>query len=248
MPAMGRIRPHHAIHNGKATHFPGSSYYLRYPLAGRRIWEPAGNDPSLAVINLQRKVHELQAVALGIAPKPTPATVQPATPAVEAGDAQKRLLVDCTAAYIAETKEHKSYKTLAAYRCTLESFVSIVKKKHLEDLTRDDILVWIAALRKKGNAPRTIRNRIDLFQIFLHYAKLPSLLTGNDLPKYTDKKVRAYNPVELGKMFDHATPDESDLLHFLLSAPALGNRTLSMFAGRMWIWSGRHIRSPSISI
>jgi integrase len=60
------------------------------------------------------------------------------------------------------------------------------------------------------------RNRIDHLQIFFHRFKIPSLLTGNDLPKYTDKKVRAYNPLELGKLFGRATADQSDLLHFLL--------------------------------
>jgi hypothetical protein len=45
---------------------------------------------------------------------------------------------------------------------------------------------------------------------------LPSLLKGKDLPKYTEKEVRAYNDLELEKMFDHATQDESDLLRFLL--------------------------------
>jgi integrase len=45
-------------------------------------------------------------------------------------------------------------------------------------------------------------------------------LKGNDLPTYTDKKVRAFNPSDLGKMFSHATQDESDLLHFLLCTGA----------------------------
>ena len=26
----GRLRPHHAVHNGKVLPFPGSAYYLRY--------------------------------------------------------------------------------------------------------------------------------------------------------------------------------------------------------------------------
>jgi integrase/recombinase XerD len=61
-----------------------------------------------------------------------------------------------------------------------------------------------------------VRNRVDFFQIFLHHFGLPSLLKGKDLPKYTEKQVRAYNDLELEKMFDHATQDESDLLRFLL--------------------------------
>jgi integrase/recombinase XerD len=77
-------------------------------------------------------------------------------------------------------------------------------------------MAYVSYLRKRGNTPRTLRNRVDHFQIFLHHFGLPSLLKGKDLPKYTEKRVRAYNPHELGKMFGHATQDESDLLHWLL--------------------------------
>jgi integrase len=103
-----------------------------------------------------------------------------------------------------------------------EAFIKCIAAAgiYIEDITREDILLYAAALRKKGSSPRTIRNRIDHLQIFLHRFKIQSLLTGNDLPKYTDKKVRAYNPLELGKIFDHATIDESDLLHSLLCTGA----------------------------
>jgi integrase/recombinase XerD len=132
----------------------------------------------------------------------------------------KRLLADCASEYIAETAEHKSVKTLAAYKLTVTAFCERGKKEHIEDITREDILTYSTALRKKGCSPRTIRNRIDHLQIFFHRFKIPSLLTGNDLPKYTDKKVRAYNPLELGKLFGHATADQSNLLHFLLCTGA----------------------------
>ena len=78
------------------------------------------------------------------------------------------------------------------------------------------MLRYIDSLRQKGNAPRTIRNRVDFLQIFLHHYKLPSLLTGNHLPQYTKKQVRAYSPASLDKMFAAANLEESDLLHFLL--------------------------------
>jgi integrase/recombinase XerD len=221
----GRLRPHVAIRNGKATHFPDGTYYLRHQLGSKRIWEPAGDDPSLALVNLQKKVHALQGAALQlaepvIAPPPPPPPPPPAPVAKAEADPSKRLLADCAAKYIEETTEHKSIKTLAAYRLTVTAFSSLVKKQHIEDINREDLLSYIAALRKKGSSPRTIRNRIDHLQIFFHRFKIPSLLTGNDLPKYTEKKVRSYNPLELGKMFGDATADESDLLHFLLCTGA----------------------------
>ena len=177
----GRVRPHVAMHQRKSLQCPASTYYLRYQQDGRRVWEAVGTDPALATVSLQKKAHQLQAATLGLAPS--------APPAAQRSDlfppphvSSKRTYVDAVATYIAETTEHKSTKTLSAYRYTLKSFGKLIGKQHVEDITREDLLAWIAALRKNGNAPRTIRNRVDFFQIFLQYLKIPSLLVGKDLP------------------------------------------------------------------
>jgi len=45
-------------------------------------------------------------------------------------------------------------------------------------------------------------------------------LTGKDLPRFTQKKVRAYNPAKLGRMFEHVTEDQADLLYFFFCTGA----------------------------
>lgn len=242
----GRIKPHHAIRDGRVIHSPGSTYYLRYPVADKRVWEPVGDDPALALVCLQRKALAMQEAELAVpadstptvsapipAPQPVVAIWNPAqsmahrrtTLPAPAPTGNKRLLPDCIATYIAETLEHKSTRTHAAYDLTLRIAAEVIGCEHIEDITREDILAYISALRKRGSAPRTIRNRVDYLQIFLHHFKLPSVLKGNDLPKYTDKKVRAYNPGDLTKMFEEATSDESDLLYFLLCTGAREQET-----------------------
>jgi hypothetical protein len=62
----GRIRPLHALIDGKPVFRDEGVYYLRYNLAGKRIWQPIGSDASLAQVALQRKTVELQAVNLGL--------------------------------------------------------------------------------------------------------------------------------------------------------------------------------------
>ena|ERR1700723_855749 len=101
----GRIRPHHAVHKGRAAHYPGSTYYVRYQLCGKRVWEAAGDDPSVALVNLQKKVQSFQTDASA----PAAAT-------------SKRPLADCVTKYLAETAEHKSVRTLAVYRLTVFDF------------------------------------------------------------------------------------------------------------------------------
>jgi integrase len=204
------------------------------------VWEPAGDDPALAIINLRRRTSHCGRPRSASSqhrlrhrpnhrlnhPHPSPSrTTNGSSP--------------IAAKYIAEIAKHKSKKTLAAYRLTVLAFCAVTngvpldqvdeedflkgiatQGKYIEDISRDDLLSYASALKQEGCGPRTVRNRIDQFQIFLHHFNLGSLLKGKDLPKFTDKKVRAYNPLELGKMFGHADADESDLLTFLLCTGA----------------------------
>ena len=55
----------------------GLTYYLHHNHDGKRVWESARDDPSLALVALQRKTVELQASALGMA---LPATHVPTEP------------------------------------------------------------------------------------------------------------------------------------------------------------------------
>lgn len=103
------------MHNGKANHFPGGTYYLRYHLDGKRVWEPAENDPTLAIIALQKKDLSLREAALGIEPAPAPVAAQPPTPVPTSAD--KQILADCVTKYVAEIEEHVAEDTrrLSAY-------------------------------------------------------------------------------------------------------------------------------------
>jgi len=60
----GRIRPLHALIDGKPVYRDEGVYHLRYSLDGKRIWQPIGSDASLAQVALQRKTVELQAVGM----------------------------------------------------------------------------------------------------------------------------------------------------------------------------------------
>lgn len=103
---------------------------------------------------------------------------------------------------------------------TCEMLEKVTSPVCVEDLTREDALAWIGALRRSGNQPRTLYNRAHNLNIFMHHFGLPSLLGKKDKPKFTQKQVRAYNVSELSKMFDAATEDEADLLYFLLCTGA----------------------------
>jgi integrase/recombinase XerD len=205
----GKLKPGIALVNGKAEVHEEGVYVLRYRENGRLVYIQVGKDPSAAQVAQIRQELVLQTEAAGLTvvrSEPKPAQM----PAKE-----KRKLSDCITDYLTEIEAQRTKKTLAAYRVALTLFTQAIRKTYIEDVTREDVLEFVLFLRKRGLAPRTVRNRVDFFQFLLHHCKLPSLLQGKDLPKYTEKEARAYNALELGKMFGHATVDESDFLHFL---------------------------------
>jgi integrase/recombinase XerD len=151
---------------------------------------------------------------------------------------KQRTLAEAITKYLEETRVHKSRKTFLAYRVTLVLYaehrtgITLTRKQRscTEDIERvvaaldntpvtvakDDLLDYVALLKKRGNAARTLRNRVDHFQIFMHWTGQKSVLTENNLPRFTEKKVKAYQRSVLDRMMEHATIDEADLLTFFL--------------------------------
>ena len=234
----GHVRPGYAINAGRSVKIEGV-YNLSYRKDGKRVWEPIGADPVVALVRLTAKKRELEDAKLAqptSTPTTAPVSEQNGAP-VATPDSKphptKRSLISCVAKYLNEIREHREKKTYSAYSKSILSFAEhrlAIKEDGslfngssaiaVEDLNRDDALAWIAALRKAGNQPRTLFNRANNLNIFMRHFGLPPLFSKKDKPKFTDKKVRAYNEVELAKLFEAADEDEADLLYFLLCTGA----------------------------
>jgi integrase/recombinase XerD len=210
----GNLKPNHCLIDGKPQRFPDGVYHVRFSEGGKRRWESLKtSDPSLAIQRYRLRLNQLEAGPSVEAQVPEP-EVRSETPA--AANAVSLPLDKAITEYLSETALHKSTKTLNAYTLTLTLFRQSCSKERLDAITRNDAMNFAKLLRERGNAERTVRNRVDYLQIFLHHYKLPSLLTGKDKPKFTEKRVRSYNGHELQLMMNAATEDERDLLLFFV--------------------------------
>jgi len=114
----------------------------------------------------------------------------------------------------------ESKPALADFLSKPELFTPAIREMHIEDIVREHVLQFVTFLRERGNEPRTISNRVKNVRTLLYHFGLPWLLKREEMPKYTRKRVRAYQEHELDLLFSKATPDEADLLHFLLCTGA----------------------------
>jgi integrase/recombinase XerD len=70
----------------------------------------------------------------------------------------------------------------------------------MQAITRRDLMGYMAELRERGLADRTIFNRISALTTFLRASGIDGLLSHWDLPRYTEKSVDAYNEVEIAQL------------------------------------------------
>jgi integrase len=160
----GHVKFHYALIGKEPEHHPEGTYYIRYKIDNRRIWEAAGTEPALATIALQRRNLALQGKALGLdvqpstpAPTPTPlpkGELEPKPPTLPQPEllAPEHPLPSVIAEYLAEVKAGKSAKTHVAYTLTLKGFAESCTKPTLESVDRQDILAYKEILKTKGSS------------------------------------------------------------------------------------------------
>jgi hypothetical protein len=67
----GKLKPLHAMIDGKSVYHLEGVYHLRYKSGRARTWEPVGSDPQFAMTAKLQIEHNLQAIDLGlVAPEP----------------------------------------------------------------------------------------------------------------------------------------------------------------------------------
>ena len=145
-----------AIFDGKPQRFGEAAYYLRYLKNGKRIYERLGSDAQQALTAKRRTELRLRAAADGIE-TPLMSTEQGSTP--------PRLLavLSWTASRPTPPRSKRTNRRRRRRPTTKLCSPSL------------NPLIGGRTPEKRGNSPRTVANRIDYFQIFLHHFGLPSL-------------------------------------------------------------------------
>jgi integrase/recombinase XerD len=211
LPAEARNRkllPLCGLVDGEPQKFPKGVYCLRYQQNGKRKWERVGKDPQLALIKRGKQEAKLAGLAVGMVDPQAPASL-PLTSLLRTS------LFAAAAEYIQETRDHKSHKTYLAYQLAVNSFLAEVSEvASLSDVTRAQIMSWMARMKAEGLQARTIHNRVvNLKTLFLHF-KMRWPLEKKDRPRYTKKPAKPYTDDELNRLLAHGTIDEVDMVMF----------------------------------
>ncbi len=104
------------------------------------------------------------------------------------GSRLRRLRLDSAITeYLADVRARRSIRTADRLEWLFNDFRKFCPK--LLSIKRRDLIFYMAALRERGLADRTIFNRISTVLSFLKSSGIEGLLSRKDLPRYTQKSV-----------------------------------------------------------
>jgi integrase len=204
MAGNGKIRPLWAVYKNQPTHFPDDVYYPRYKQGKRLVFARTGSDLAVAQIELRRLINRLEAKAVGNALGEAEAPVS------------RFSLESAIDSYLDDIAARKSLRTANGYGYVLAQFRQCCTKEYLDELSRADIVAFIVRQREQGLSNRTISNRVGYLGTFFRAHGVPKLLENRELPRYTEKVVKAYSLEELSKLFAAANAEDRIAFKFFL--------------------------------
>ncbi|HEX4169948.1 MAG TPA: site-specific integrase [Bryobacteraceae bacterium] len=206
--ANKKLRVGYALVGGQPEAHPEAIFAPRYEDGGKRRWKKVGKDPAKAITALLRQEHIERGREMGL---PTVGDTQSIT---ASGD--KREISTAIKNYLDALEIRTKRRTLNAYTKALAFFSDTVDVQYLEDLRREHVLRYLAAIHLTRVSSRTIANRLGYVQTFLHVHKLDGLLVAKDRPKYTKRAPNAYNKEFLRTLFAACSDEQRILFEFFL--------------------------------
>jgi integrase/recombinase XerD len=205
----GRIVRDHVLITGCDEHHPEGSYYLEWYEQGKRHRKAVADFATVAEA-ARLKAIEVEALKAGVMSRPAqPASINPNGITLAAAVDQ----------YLAMVQAQRSHRTYISYRYTLKQLlVPSYEKSSVEQVAREDILVFMARCYQLGLGHRTVYDKlVVVLQLFKRRGK-SGLIASSDWPKYVEKIRPIYEPEEIQSMFNHAIGDEAIFLKFMLGS------------------------------
>ncbi len=117
-----------------------------------------------------------------------------------------------------KAKEHKSKKTVVAYKHALDNFVEGLPSgvRFVEDITERTIRAFVDRMTKTGLAPNTVKNRALIVTFLLKHQGSKIKTRWAELPKAETKPVKAFSQEQLKKLFSQMDDKQTTVFSFFL--------------------------------
>jgi len=192
--ANGRIKPGHALIDGRLVQVSEYQYQIRYYEKRRAKYLSAGTSASEAE-TVRRRVEQQTTVV---------ADARKAGLKIEV-DPERLSLAQSAARYIKDAEDRGAFEAAAQARQVCSEFLRLVRKSYLDEVTREDVFRFHAGLRKRGCGDRTVSNKHQRLTSWLRFAGI----NGDILPpqpKYEETLPTIYTRDETSTLLGEADP------------------------------------------
>jgi len=191
----GRIRPGWVMAGGDPKYYEQGRYELRLFEGSKLVYVPAGENASEALAARERMEDKLTAKASAKAagmllPPEDPGRVSLAAKARE---------------FIRDAEQRGAMVAADVNRLVTTEFLRIVKKTYGDEIRREDLFDFHAALRKRGCADRTIANKHARVTSFLRFAGVDQTILPLP-PRYDETLPTIYASEEIADILAAADP------------------------------------------
>ena len=192
--ANGRIKPGYALIGGEAVKVADYQYQVRYYRNRDVKYQPAGTDAHKAE-TLRRRIELQESVK---------ADADRVGVKVEVDQARKTLAATASA-YIKDAQDRHANEAAAQSRSVTAEFIRATGRTYVDEVTRNDVLRFHAALRKRGCSDRTLSNKHARLKSWLLFAGADKAILPPP-PRYEEKLPTIYTSDEISSLLDAADP------------------------------------------
>jgi integrase/recombinase XerD len=227
----GNAKPLYAIVAGKPELRTDGIYYLRYRQQdGIRRYQYVGKDPKLARLIQGQRQYLIDGRRDGPAPRRGPkgacaregrasantfchASNEFPFTASWAGS-QRLSLAPTIDKFVVEIAKLRNRKRANQYCLRLGIFLETFEKTYIDEIGDDEVIRFLAELRRRQLCERTIKNYCTDLVAFLRRYELHHRVKKSFIPKPTLKVVRVYPVAVLKTLFAAAGPEDRILFQF----------------------------------
>jgi integrase len=234
--ANGRIKAGHALIQGRAKQVEEYQYQVRYYDKRAVKYVAAGTSGHKA--ETKRRQIEQQTTAI--------ATALKAGIKVDL-DPERRSLARSAAEYIKDAEGRRALEAAAQARNVTREFLALVNKTYVDEVAREDIFRFHAALRKRGCGDRTVANKHTRLTSWLRFSGADKSIFPPK-PRYEQALPTIYSRDETSTLLGQAGSymhlaisialkcglREQELMHVEFSDINWSEKTLRVQGKRQW--------------
>jgi integrase len=191
--ANNRIKLGYVLVDGILKQYSNGRFELRYYEDRKAVYKRAGTNAAdaTAALDKERHLHSARSSATAAG--------------VKLEEQSIRLnLRKAAQNFIRDGENRGAHEAVEVSRLVTDEFIATVPKTYVDEITREDVLRFHMALRKRGLSDRTVANKDARLRSFLRFCKVSLAEVMPPKPKYEETLPTTYEPGEIRNLLKFA--------------------------------------------